>query len=113
MAPLFKASPKLQNLLLTDDIVSLAPVTDMIVDDIDGGESKQIYTLCGRGHRSSLRVLKHGVSISEMAVSELPGRPTGVWTVKKVRSTFISFRYFRGKSDLFFDFYIHNCVFFI
>ena len=70
---------------MTDDIVSLAPVTDMIVDDVSGGgESKQIYTLCGRGHRSSLRVLKHGVSISEMAVSELPGRPTGVWTVKKV-----------------------------
>ena len=93
VAPLFKASPKLQNLLLTDSIASLAPITDMLVDDIPstpsatgagGSESKQIYALCGRGHRSTLRILKHGVSISEMAVSDLPGRPTAVWTVKKV-----------------------------
>jgi splicing factor 3B subunit 3 len=85
VAPLFKASPKLQNLLLTDDVPSLAPITDMLVDDIGGtGESKQIYTLCGRGHRSSLRVLRHGVAISEMAVTDLPGRPLAVWTVKKV-----------------------------
>jgi splicing factor 3B subunit 3 len=85
VAPLFKASSKLQNLFLTDDVPSLAPVTDMLVEDITGtGESKQIYTLCGRGHRSSLRVLKHGVSVTEMAVSDLPGRPTAVWTVKTV-----------------------------
>jgi splicing factor 3B subunit 3 len=99
VAPLFKASPKLQNLVLTDDVPSLAPITDMIVDDITGlGESKQIYALCGRGHRSSLRVLKHGVAISEMAVTDLPGRPVAVWTVKKVRlscaSISVFIRYF-------------------
>eukprot|EP01036_Dinobryon_divergens_P028945 gene28945-37971_t len=69
VAPLFKASPKLQNLLLTDDINSLAPITDMIVEDLMDEVTPQIYTLW--------------VSITEMAVSELPGRPTAVWTVKK------------------------------
>lgn len=38
---------------------------------------------CGRGPRSSLRVLRHGLEVSEMAVSELPGNPNAVWTVKK------------------------------
>ncbi|KAH8091589.1 hypothetical protein JL720_5899 [Aureococcus anophagefferens] len=41
-----------------------------------------VYALCGKGHRSSLRVLRHGVAVSEMAVSELPGRPSAVWTVR-------------------------------
>ncbi len=38
---------------------------------------------CGRGPRSSLRVLRHGLEVSEMAVSELPGNPNAVWTVKR------------------------------
>ena len=43
----------------------------------------QLYAVCGRGPRSSLRVLRHGLEVSEMAVSELPGNPNAVWTVKK------------------------------
>ena len=85
VAPTFEASAKLRNLLLIDDVSSLAPVTDMLVDDFAGEESAQIVALCGRGHRSSLRVLRHGVAVSEMAVSELPGRPNAVWTVKKAQ----------------------------
>ena len=38
--------------------------------------------MCGRGPRSSLRVLRHGLEVSEMAVSDLPGSPNAVWTVK-------------------------------
>ena len=84
---MFVPSAKLQNLLLTDDIDSLAPVTDMLVEDFTGEESKQIVALCGKGHRSSMRVLRHGVSVTEMAVSELPGRPTAVWTVKAAQDS--------------------------
>lgn len=88
VAPTFVPSTRLSNLLITDELESLAPITDMLVDDLstqDGEASsqQQIYTVCGRGHRSSLRILRRGVSITEMAVSELPGRPTAVWTVKK------------------------------
>ncbi|KAF2295939.1 hypothetical protein GH714_035240 [Hevea brasiliensis] len=43
----------------------------------------QIFSLCGRGPRSSLRILRPGLAISEMAVSQLPGVPSAVWTVKK------------------------------
>jgi len=30
-----------------------------------------------------MRVLRNGLEVAEMAVSELPGNPTAVWTVKK------------------------------
>ena len=83
VAPLFKPSTKLQNFLVTDEVESLAPITDMLVDDIMSEDASQILTACGRGNRSTLRILRHGVSISEMAVSDLRGRPTAVWTVKK------------------------------
>ena len=48
-----------------------------------GGSLAQLYAVCGRGPRSSLRVLRHGLEVSEMAVSELPGNPNAVWTVKR------------------------------
>lgn len=42
----------------------------------------QIYTLCGRGPRSTLRVLRHGAAVTEIAVSNLPGVPGGVFTIR-------------------------------
>ena len=46
-------------------------------------EISQIFTLCGRGLRSSVRLLRPGLAIAEMAVSPLPGNPTAVWTIKR------------------------------
>lgn len=83
VADLFTPSPRLRNLALADEMESLSPITDLVVDDISGEGTPQIHALCGRGNRSSLRVLRHGVSVTEMAVSELPGRPSAVWTVKE------------------------------
>lgn len=51
------------------------------VANLANEEIPQIYALCGQGPRSSLRVLRPGLGIAEMAVSPLPGQPTGVWTV--------------------------------
>ena len=52
-------------------------------------DTPQLYVACGRGPRSSLRVLRHGLEVTEMAVSELPGNPNAVWTVKKNASGII------------------------
>ena len=41
-----------------------------------------MYALCGCGPRSSLRVLRPGLKVTEMAVPELPGNPNAVWTVE-------------------------------
>src|SRR5690349_5129056 len=53
-------------------------VADMVKE-----ETKQFLTLCGRGPRSSLRLLKHGLAVAEMADSPLPGNPNNIFTVRK------------------------------
>lgn len=79
----FFAPRTLRNLVLVDEIESLSPILSSKVADLAGEDTPQLYMMCGRGPRSSLRVLRHGLEVSEMAVSELPGNPNAVWTVKK------------------------------
>lgn len=74
---------ELRNLILVDEVHSLSPIMSMQVADIANEDSPQVIVACGRGPRSTLRILRHGLEVSEMAVSELPGSPTAVWTVKK------------------------------
>ncbi|RMX51535.1 hypothetical protein pdam_00010321 [Pocillopora damicornis] len=72
----------LKNLVLVDELESLAPVMSCQIADLANEDTPQLYAACGRGPRSSMRVLRHGLEVSEMAVSELPGNPNAVWTVK-------------------------------
>lgn len=81
--PVFFQPRGLKNLVRIDHIASLMPIMDMKVLNIFEEETPQIFTLCGRGPRSSIRILRPGLAISEMAVSQLPGVPNAVWTVKK------------------------------
>ncbi|XP_015777088.1 PREDICTED: splicing factor 3B subunit 3-like [Acropora digitifera] len=78
----FFAPRGLKNLVLVDEIESLAPVMSCQIADLANEDTPQLYAACGRGPRSSMRVLRHGLEVSEMAVSELPGNPNAVWTVK-------------------------------
>nr|GEX00822.1 splicing factor 3B subunit 3-like [Tanacetum cinerariifolium] len=73
----------LKNLVRIDQMESLMPIMGMKVVNLFEEETPQIFTLCGRGPRSSLRILRPGFAISELAVSQLPGVPSAVWTVKK------------------------------
>ncbi|CAH1955904.1 unnamed protein product [Acanthoscelides obtectus] len=79
----FFAPRPLRNLVLVDEMESLSPILSCRVADLAAEDTPQLYMMCGRGSRSSLRVLRHGLEVSEMAVSELPGNPNAVWTVKK------------------------------
>ncbi|ESO03752.1 hypothetical protein HELRODRAFT_100012 [Helobdella robusta] len=79
----FFAPRPLKNLVMVDELNSLSPIMGCQITDLGNEDTPQLYTLCGRGPRSSLRVLRHGLEVSEMAVSELPGNPNAVWTVKK------------------------------
>lgn len=72
----------LDNLVLVDEINSLAPIIDAKVQSLYGNETPQIYTACGRGSRSSLRVLRHGLDVIEAVSSDLPAPPIGIWTLK-------------------------------
>ncbi|KAL8224091.1 hypothetical protein R6Q57_019566 [Mikania cordata] len=81
--PVYFKPRGLKNLVRIDQVESLMPIMDMKVVNLFEEETPQIFTLCGRGPRSSLRILRPGLAISEMAVSQLPGVPSAVWTVKK------------------------------
>jgi len=73
----------LKNLILVDELESLSPIMHSFVGDLTNEDTSQLILGCGRGPRSSLKVLRHGLEVSEMAVSELPGSPSAVWTVKR------------------------------
>lgn len=79
----FFAPRPLRNLVLVDQMDSLSPILACHVADLANEDTPQLYMASGRGPRSTLRVLRHGLEVSEMAVSELPGNPNAVWTVKR------------------------------
>ncbi|CAK8574337.1 unnamed protein product [Lathyrus sativus] len=81
--PVYFHPRRLKNLVRIDQVESLMSIMDMKVSNLFEEETPQIFTLCGRGPRSSLRILRTGLAVSEMAVSKLPGIPSAVWTVKK------------------------------
>lgn len=92
IAPTFQPKDTLTNLWLVDELESLAPVTDLMIGDLTNELTPQVYAACGAGNRSSLRILRHGLAVSEMAVSELPGRPGSVWALKeRVEDPFIKY----------------------
>lgn len=74
---------ELRNLILVDEVDSLSPAMAFQVADLANEDTPQLVMACGRGARSTARILRHGLEVTEMAVSELPGSPTAVWTAKK------------------------------
>ena len=93
----FFAPRQLRNLVLVDELESLSPIMSSHIADLANEDTPQVYAACGFGPRSSLRVLRHGLEVTEMAVSELPGNPNAVWTVKKRADGNSSF--FKDQSD--------------
>jgi len=78
----FYAPRELKNIIMVDELESLSPVMACKVQDLANEDTPQLYVACGNGPGSSLRVLRHGLEVAEMAVSDLPGNPNAVWTVK-------------------------------
>ena len=92
--PTFKPRA-LTNLVPFDELPSMAPLLQLhagnLLADGDGGSQQpQLWALCGRSARSSLRMLRHGLAATEMARSGLPGAPLAVWTVPHPSSAAMS-----------------------
>ncbi|KAG9509541.1 Splicing factor 3B subunit 3, partial [Fragariocoptes setiger] len=81
----FRFMPRtdLINLNFLDEIESLAPIMTSQVTNVANEDTPQIVTACGRGSRSSIRILRHGLRVTEAASIELEGNPTAVWAIKK------------------------------
>lgn len=72
------------NLVLIYKSDGLAPLLQCKALDLEARETGvQLYSLAGQGPRSSLRVLRHGLAVEEVAVAPLEANPTAVWTVKR------------------------------
>lgn len=71
-----------ENLNLVESIDSMNPLMDCKVSNLTDEDAPQIYSICGTGARSTFRTLKHGLEVSEIVESELPGVPSAVWTTK-------------------------------
>jgi splicing factor 3B subunit 3 len=71
-----------ENIRLSQSIDSMNPLMDCKVANLTDEDAPQIYAICGSGARSSFRTLKHGLPVSEIVESELPSRPSAVWTTK-------------------------------
>ena len=101
--PLFEPRKEPRNLVLVDELDSMSPLLDLklaapvLLRSIKGESSSSqhaitpaaaaaaFYAACGRGPRSTLRLLRPGAALAEVASSPLPGAPTGVWTVRRNR----------------------------
>jgi len=68
-------------------VASLEALTSAVDASTDGsvaaltGDARYV-ALCGKGAQSSLRLLKQGLPVAELANSPLPGVPQAVWTVE-------------------------------
>ncbi|KAF8512400.1 CPSF A subunit region-domain-containing protein [Gautieria morchelliformis] len=73
----------LENLLLAEEMESLDPIVDArVLNLLPNSDIPQIFTVCGRGPRSTFRMLRHGLDVEETVSSDLPGIPNAVWTTK-------------------------------
>lgn len=59
----FFAPRPLKNLVLVDELESLSPIMYCQIADLANEDTPQLYVACGRGPRSSLRVLRHGLEV--------------------------------------------------
>ncbi|KAJ6446550.1 splicing factor 3B subunit 3 [Purpureocillium lavendulum] len=71
-----------ENITMFQSIPAMNPLMDCKVANLTGEDAPQIYTICGNGARSSFRMLRHGLDVTEIVGSELPGAPVAVWTLK-------------------------------
>lgn len=79
----FRPRP-LDNLAVSDELESLDPIIDSkVLNVLPNSDAPQIFTACGRGARSTLRTLRHGLEVEESVSSDLPGIPNAVWTTKR------------------------------
>lgn len=57
----------------------MASISDIKCSDLTNEGNAQIYALCAANHRSTLRILRHGLAVSELAVSDLPATPNVIY----------------------------------
>ncbi|KAJ6482039.1 mono-functional DNA-alkylating methyl methanesulfonate N-term-domain-containing protein [Mycena vitilis] len=81
----FELKP-LRNLLLTEDMPALNPVIQSKFLDSSPSDPLQILAVCGRGPRSTLRILRHGLEVEDIVSCDVKSAPNGLWVTKRTEN---------------------------
>jgi splicing factor 3B subunit 3 len=71
----------LKNTVLVDELNSMAPIWDVKVENVFKEETPQLFCLTGSGPRSALRILRQGLTVTNVADIDV-GEPLAIWAVK-------------------------------
>ncbi|CAD8154884.1 unnamed protein product [Paramecium pentaurelia] len=80
---IFFKPQKLKHLSLLQELNNFSCISDLKVADLAKEGNPQIYICCAAGNRSTLRVLRHGLEITQLANTNLQAKPLGIWTLKE------------------------------
>ncbi|KDN45467.1 putative splicing factor 3B subunit 3 [Tilletiaria anomala UBC 951] len=72
----------LDNLYPTDELPALDPIVDAVVANPLQEDTPQFFLACGKGARSSFKMLRNGLDVNEAVSSDLPGIPSNVWSTR-------------------------------
>lgn len=78
----FRRRSEFENIALIDERQNLAPITDARLQP----KEASILVTTGTGADSKVAVLRHGLRVFEIASTQLPLLPTGVWSLRSSRS---------------------------
>ena len=78
---------EVDHLHLAKRIENFSPTTSSVVANLQTkaglrNDAPQIFTACGSGARSSLKMTQHGLEVTQLGFSELPVKPKNIWTTK-------------------------------
>ncbi|KAJ7485181.1 CPSF A subunit region-domain-containing protein [Mycena galericulata] len=73
----------LRNLALTDEAPALNPIIQSKLLEGAPHSSPQILAACGRGPRSTLRILQLGLAVDEIVRCDVRASPNGLWVTKR------------------------------
>lgn len=82
LEPVYFSPRPLTNLSVMQQDNSLHTVLDCAVVNLTDDDVPQMYFASGRGAQSTFKTVRHGLEVTEVVASDLPGRPTAVWTTK-------------------------------
>ncbi|KNC55769.1 CPSF A subunit [Thecamonas trahens ATCC 50062] len=83
----FTPAAELVHLYPLDTLPSLSPLMDFAVADLAGDGVPQLVVGCGaRTGAAALNVLRHGIAVSELVASPLPGTPVAVFSLTQTNA---------------------------
>lgn len=79
----FERHAEMKNIFLVDEIESFHLMPSLKIANFMNESEPRLYSCIGKYPRSSLSVLKHGISVVDIASSPLPANPVRIWSLRQ------------------------------